>query len=51
MMLRTERPSIPRIVLLGAGLVVVSALVLLSAPIGYRTGDPERCDTFADDAL
>ena len=31
-------PSVPWVVLLGTGLVVVSALLLLAAPLGYVTG-------------
>jgi uncharacterized protein (DUF1499 family) len=33
-----SKPSIPWLVLLGAALVVVSALLLLAAPLGYVTG-------------
>ena len=35
---RFEKPSISWIVLLGAGLAVASALVLLGGPLGYRLG-------------
>lgn len=33
-----EKPSISWVVLLGAGLAVASALVLLAGPVGYRLG-------------
>ena len=33
-----RKPSISWVVLLGAGLAVASALVLLAAPVGYRLG-------------
>ncbi|MQA28461.1 MAG: DUF1499 domain-containing protein [Luteitalea sp.] len=34
----SSKPSIPWLVLLGAALVVVSAILLLAAPLGYVTG-------------
>jgi uncharacterized protein (DUF1499 family) len=38
-MAHTDRkPGISRVVLLGAGLAVASALVLIAAPVGYRLG-------------
>ena len=33
-----EKPSVSGVVLLGAGLAVASALVLLAGPVGYRLG-------------